>query len=420
LIQSITLKLVNALFTFGKWGALHQIGLFTRYLFALSLLLFPTWSFSSPTANHCITGYKPAPNYLDTPDEYQSAQGESAQPALVPKTVNAWFIQHNWIRAYQYWEADFFEGNPPPLNTANSTAPACNNKAFATRYLSMNKFMLQTARTLWPNLHNTFSAWPKFPVNAEAYPQMEQAFFSAWPNEIIAQGKLVDQIPKMRHSELLGRWPTEGDFAHWLLCGSNSLGLNKDSLIGALSTNTSSLQPLNNATFSNLGHYSFWKTTAWLDRAWNTYRKRMGKTPFEPKLQAQLIQQCHVFNTYLDKPHSANYRSRALGSKEMAPVSSTLFVNGALNPQYLNRKIRLMGRVGKMQTVGGRVYIQLQPYLQATRAVWVTSGLGLSEVLFSEGEPLVVIGMVRLIPKQDQTTLHDALMISAMSVQSAK
>jgi len=389
----------------------------------LCVLLFlvmplPCTSYASKTESKissCFIGLNPVAGHLNIDPYTEPLALIEGKQTLVPKEIVSWFEQNNWIATYQLWQdsldciGDLTGSRPKLCHAAGAPIPKtqmCENKEASISYMAMHKHLIQSRKALWPSQDGAFSAWEKFPLLPDVYPQPEETLFNAWPDEVADHGRLINRIGMMSHTELLFRWPTEKDFIHWLMCGSENQGLVANSLIEAMETNASPQNRL------NLQHAIFWKNIIWLDRAWNRYRKRIGQTQHQPELQAKVIKQCQVFEYW---------QGQSIGHSQVTQ-SKIDTTNFSSRTKTIGQQLRFIGEIIELKSSDhNQVFIHFKPTLMGVAPVWLSSKKHFSIESFTIGEHYVVSGEVIKTPKILENLLnHSPTLILAKSIQTPK
>ena len=369
--------------------------------------------------SQCYLGYDQA-NTPIKEDRYFSTHINQRISATLQPQIVAWMNDHNWQQAYALWQRSVYcESGLEPCNISNAPpqSMACDNKNSSYNFLLMHRHFLLSVKSLWPDIEDQFAPWDTFPEQ-EDYPEFLQNKIRAWPNEVIRSAKLIDRIMMMNEGELLERWPSEQDFAHWIVCGSDSHGLARDALYPALINNAVSFNdPASTRTKHNLEYYFFWKAHAWMDRALDKYRMAIGKTPYEADFQANVIQQCQLMEHWLKL--AASQPSSNLRSNQ-----GPIFKDGAINPQKSGLPMELLGEVTAVKTYpNGTALIKIDPQRVSVPYIWVASPLPLAPDTVRLGERYLFIGYIRE-SKQLAITMRETIkqptLLIVQSIQSPK
>lgn len=379
------------------------------------LFLFYVLSASVSTAqtiqDPCIIGFSPpAQSSIQQPSNHQLLES-------VPVYFQQWMQQQNWQRAYILWQqsrqcqSGLFDAVCLSKTALLQEQQKCEGKIDGYQFLVMHRYLLQTIKTLWPELITEFSTWKKFP-RQEDYPEEIQSQIHAWPDAVRRAAEAVDTISKANVQQVQERWPTEGEFGQWLQCGSNN-GLSPNALYPALITNGTGV--IRDEEKLNL--YLFWQIHSWIDRAWEKYRRATGKFPDEPQLQAALIQQCRVLNNWAKQNLPKNNDLRKKSAKP-------LYRNGNLNPLY-SGLARVTGEIEEIKRAeNGKVFIRINPRLIGVDAVWVTSSVKLDMDAMKFGGRYVftgkVVGINTLKTGEWNLFIQSPGILMAESVQSIK
>lgn len=315
----------------------------------------------------CLTGFSPPPKPLVEENSHVlNSEGENPQILLHP-VIQQWLKENSWPTGYALWQQarQCSTALLPSFACTVKNAPVpsegkCGGEMDGYQFLVMHRYLLQTFKTLWPELDKQFASWKKFPAIAD-YPEAIEQQIYAWPDAVLQAASAVAKISKANSTEVLQRWPTEGAFGQWLQCGG-AKGMGVDALYGALLSNAITI-PSDQLQLLDL--YLFWRTHAWIDSAWEKYRRAIGKMPDEPPLQAALIQQCRVHQFWTQQTAPAG----AIHS-----LHQTLYQNGYLNPAYTGKLARIQAEVEEIHTDGyGHHYVRVNPHLVGVNAIWVAS-----------------------------------------------
>lgn len=387
----------------------------------------PPGSALSLTPGHaCMTGFRPHASNGQLPDQPSEAVINGRPTATVRPEIIDWMRANGWQAGYARWQAvrrcqrgfELFAQHPScvidqPVKPAEGQ---CQGPRDGYEFLAMHRHLLHTLRSLWPDLKDLFAAWPRLP-DADQYPPLAQAQAHPWPDAVRRAADAVTAIGRMSREEVLARWADEGAFGQWLQCGSTDGGLHPESLYGALITTAIPISQYG-STGEQLDLYLYWKAHAWIDRAWDRYRKALGKMPHEPQLQAALIRQCQLLSYWSQWPAAPS----AAGSATDQP----LFAHGQLNPAYGATTARIMGEVEAIEQVaGGQLFVKLNPHLVGVKSVWVTGVAPLAEGAVAIGRRYVAIGDVVPTAALDSSgrleqDLRSPAVLLASAIQSPK
>jgi hypothetical protein len=345
----------------------------------------------------CISGY-----------QSQEAHGTSAVDSPVNSSelssdIRRWMDTQRWQAGYQLWQqarlchsgfarsAACTGSNPAP-----ASEDVCVGPADGYEFLAMHRHLLHSQRALWPSRSDLFASWRVFPTRDD-YPANQ---FRPWPKAVVRAAEAVDRLRRLPREEVLARWPNEGAFGQWLQCGTTAGGLAVDSLYGALLSNGPAASL---SVQSPLDSIDFWRAHGWIDRAWDAYRKALGKTPDDPQLQAALIKQCQIQSAWLeqaaDRP-AVTQPAVAASSINPAP----LFINGELNAQKPDKWTSLLGEVDSTFTgSNGRVFFKFNLRLVGVKAIWFTSIPAITPGEIKIGERYWVTGLIQPIASLDSS-----------------
>lgn len=315
---------------------------------------------------HCITGFKAL------------VPSEQATPlsAKIPPQLNHWMETQGWHVAYALWQASRYCAagyDPLGVCTQAPTLPAgaCSSAEDGLSFLLMHRYLLQSLRSIWPEPYEALSPWRAFPMALD-YPDALRSTWAPWPQAVRRAAASIDALARMDPAAVVARWPSEGAFGQWLQCGSSEGGQAVDALVPAMLSNATqaAFAPINPASAQD--HYVFWRTHAWIDKAWDNYRKALGKTPDDPQLQAALLQQCQLQANWLSYSNAyANVGKQTHSTQADAP----LFVAGQLNGGSANRWAKVLGQVVGQVDYQGRRFYQVDLRLVGVAPIWVTSVL---------------------------------------------
>lgn len=377
----------------------------------------------------CLTGFSPQAADGSVFSGYITEQTPGGAQLTIHPDVAQWFGQNGWRRGYALWQQSRyckseFRGSLVPAmvevcdsGSATPRADRCVDPRDSYDVLAMHRYMLQSIKSAWPHIEEPFAGWQIFPGDPEDYPKAVRSRFSAWPNAVLRAARLADMLPKIPYQEVVARWPTEVDFAHWLLCGTEpgEGGMAADALYPAL---------LHNIDFGGgdgidsqgkqLDSYLFWMTHGWLNRVWDKYRMVIGKMVSEPELQAHLIRQCRVLDSW------SGHDARLVRSNVQARKSEALYIDGHLNPKYGDKLVRLVGEVVDIRVVEGRTFFRLDPRLVGVSPVWATTRARLNRSAINLSGHYLFVGRVKPFSGERQWALQVPAILFVDSIQSPK
>lgn len=384
-------------------------------------------------SSSCFKALKPVPNYLSISDEYPQLNQSNSQSTTLPKAIVKWLEDNHWTAGFELWRQSqtchsgvqqtgtgkalkICELNQAPIPTFQKSL--CQNKSAAINFLAMHKHLIQSRKTLWPRAHEVFSSWEKFPKSDEDDNERDAQWFYPWPDEVLENAMLVDMLGKMSHKELLSRWPTEKDFAHWLFCGASTEGEHANAIVGAMQSNVVVLEEEHafGPLAQGLTQHVFWKNIAWLDRAWDRYRMRVGKTPYDPDLQATVLKQCQNLEYWI------NASKTQPAPKQSNKLDEPSFTEGQLNPKRAGTIVRLLGELIEIRRNElGQVYALMRLNKFGTKPLWITSRSNFSENSLLIGKPYVVVGSIARPQAATRKLLDDPLAVLLVnSLQTPK
>lgn len=343
--------------------------------------------------SYCYTGFTPHPankvyrgevSFNQTPDDTEYS-------SLDPQ-VTQWIRDQGWSHGYELWlnslecQAPIHYAPHGPLCNLSPPREAqnaqCGNKQDSFDFLVMHRHLLQAMRSVWPDYRTQFSSWQNFPTSLDDYPEPLQNQFSPWPDTVVYNAKLLDRIPMLSHQELLSRWPTEADLAHWILCGTTEANMQIDSLYGAMMSQVYASTP-------KLESFLFWQFHSWINRVWDKYRMRIGKMPFEPAIQGELIKQCTVQEFW-------TRQSPRFTNNPVSEPKSPVFVQGQLNPAWDQQPLSLLAEIEEIVELQNGSALRINPKRIGVESIWVWNTKPLDEDTIKVGEPYVFYGRVAL------------------------
>lgn len=329
----------------------------------------------------CLNGFA-----AQEPSRPAQAFAEEAPSDRLPPGPQQWLTTQHWQAGYSLWQrcrSGLGSADPAICGEHTTTQALCQGPQDGLAFLAMHRHLLHSVRAAWPSYQELWTSWRRVPERSDYPPDLHSAF-TPWPSAVMRAAQAVDNLRSMPRAQLLARWPSEGAFGQWLQCGSGSAGMAVDSLYGALLANSGlHLSP------HKLDSRTFWRHHAWIDRAWDAYRKKLGKTPDDPQLQALLLQQC--------QQHS-RWAQRAAQLKLYPPPALTpskaLFVRGELNPDQAGTWLSVVGEVAAVQRdSAGHLWVKLDLRLLAAKPLWFTSDATL--VGIQPGDRLRVAGYLQ-------------------------
>lgn len=368
---------------------LKALGLLLAWVLLLGLGGPAAWAEAElPLPAECSGGFAPqAP---------AAASGASrAAAGDLPAEVSRWLAERHWPAAYALWQrarrCQSGFGALDPDACGQLPAPAediCQGPQDGLAFLAMHRHLLHSLRAAWPSYLDEWASWRRLPERSD-YPADLQNAFTPWPSAVLRAAQLVDSLRSMPRAQMLARWPTEGAFGQWLQCGTTAGGMAADSLYGALLANAG----LDLAS-QRLDSRLLWRHQAWLDRAWDVYRAKLGQTPDDPQLQALLIQQCQLHSAWAQRARPLNLQE----PRPHAPVP--LFEQGAPSPKGVGAWLSLSGEVTAVSSgPGGKWLVKLDLHLLAAKPLWFTSYPPL--VGIQPGDRLRIAGQLQPANKLD-------------------
>lgn len=384
--------------TMSTTRVIHSCRVRLAGVFFIFFLLAMAMSFvDAPRAaamdDRCLTGFPPAPQPAAEEMPYVLSSAQENPQLLIHPSVQQWVKDKSWRTGYSLWQQSRQCGSAFSPGYAclikNAPIPSegkCGGAIDGYQFLVMHRHLLQTFKTLWPELDKQFASGKKFPAVGD-YPEEIQQQVYAWSNAVMRAAETVGTISKANSAEVLRRWPTEGTFGQWLQCGADK-GIGADALYGALLSNAIDIPGDEAAAQPHLlDLYLFWRAHTWIDGAWEKYRRATGKMPDEPPLQAALIQQCRIHQFW-------SQQTAPTGTIRSSP-KERLYKGGYLNPAYSGRLVRIQGEVEEMKTAeNGRHYLRVNPRLVGVNTVWVSSDTLLDIGEISIGRRYRFIGQV--------------------------
>lgn len=347
----------------------------------------PQASKGLPLPEHCISGY--------SPQEASSPAGLEPQALTgpLPTPLQQWLQAQRWQAGYRLWQ--LARRCQAPWGTAEQaicgqaqltpSEALCQGPQDGLAFLAMHRYLLTSLRATWPGYREPWLNGRSFPTRADV-PAALQDRFTPWPLEVLRAAQAVERMAAMPRAQVLARWPTEGAFGQWLQCGSTAGGIDVNSLYGALLDN-----PKADSNPFDLANSQFWQRQAWIDRAWDSYRKKIGKTPDDPALQAELIGQCQRHSAWMEQAPQPAPDTPQLP----AQPGLSLFSQGQLSPRLTGRWLSLPGEVSAVINLpSGAALVQLDLHLQAARPIWFASLGAINPANIKPGAYLRVAGFV--------------------------
>lgn len=273
--------------------------------------------------DHCVEGFDPHPTDGTLPDRFAEYTENGQTDATLRPEIIAWMDSQVWQESHFLWHqvrrcsagggfgggfGGFGGGGDGAVDPCTFTdmrpeQNECAGPQDGYEFLVMHRHMIHTLKQLWPSLQDHFDGWDKFPTQTD-YPDILRQYFRPWAAGVLEDAASADRIDQMTREEVLALWPTEGHFGQWIQCGTVQGGLGLNGLHGALHFNA---YPPNNQAHSvanqrrNLDAYTFWKLHGWIDLVWEKYRNKVGLTPDDPQLQAELIKQCQEHHFWAEQ-----------------------------------------------------------------------------------------------------------------------
>ncbi len=290
-------------------------------------------------------------------------------------------------------------------------------------FFVMHRFLLQAMTEAWPELKTDFNAWKSFPQQDD-YPEKDQAFISAWSNEVLQSASIADKISPMRKADTASRWNSEMAFTHWLGCGSTEPGQSVDALYPSLLFNgvRHLYEPQLKDEASPLTSTSFWLSHSWMNNTWERYRRSSGLKPQATDLQAAMLKQCVSF---LGWAHIAGQLPTTHDTSTHLHSKDRLFNNGELSPAYDGLALEILGEVIDLKTIANRQFIKLDTRLVGVKPLWVSTYSQITKGRIQLADRLLVKGYVHDIASfSNAETLQEILqspsLLMAESLQSPK
>ncbi len=355
-----------------------------------------------PMPQACISGFTPAGSGTQNPAATNLQTSKAvAEEEKVPTPVGQWLQHHHWQQGYMLWQR---ARRCRSLSGAQDRAVCkhaqllpseglCQGPQDGLAFLTMHRHLLHTLRAVWPDYQTPWQNSRALPSRSD-FPATQQDRFMPWPTAVLRAAQVVDSLRGMARAQALARWPTEGAFGQWLQCGSTTGGLALDSLYNALLSN-----PQDGQNPFYLDSDRFWQRLAWIDRAWDAYRKKLGKSPDDPVLQAQLIHQCQVHSAWIEQLPALG--SAAVKTPARARVEPQFNHQGP-DPSLVGQWLTLVGEVEAVHTDSqGPSLLQIDLRLRATRSVWVISSAGVWGTQIKPGDRLRVAGFLQAASSLD-------------------
>jgi hypothetical protein len=241
-------------------------------------------------------------------------------PAIVDTTLQPevlqWMTANVWQAAHVEWHA--IRGCAVPGGGGLSKVNICSFKQLVPKdqncqtagdgyqFLVFHRHMIQALKQLWPKHTEQFTGFSKFPTSAADVPPQWRSAWKDWDPEILAAGKVGDEIDK---PENLAKFPDEGVLGFWLQCNVGQKLTNPPNTMPFVGLHfvlhAKWARPGNtthgvNNTSSNIDNYMFWKLHGWIDNVWEKYRRAKGMLPTDQKLHDDLVAQCREMDTEID------------------------------------------------------------------------------------------------------------------------
>lgn len=382
----------------------------------------------------CIRGFSPQVSADSSVGQYSVQSTGSEIEVTLNSDVTRWMNATGWSPGYRLWlqSRQCQEAGKPGLAEHLAGVDICNmdvGTVSAHRYcaedegsydfLVMHRYLLQSLKSLWPAFDEIAVDWKTFPRDIEDFPEELRTQVSAWPDEVLRAAQTADMIPKLTYREVVERWPTEEDFARWLHCGTEpgERGMQVDALYGALIHNALDISHL--AETDPLRFYLFWQTHGWLDRVWNKYRMAIGKTPYDTKLQADLIRQCQVHYAWVQKANALTSFGQSTAVKQNIP----LYRHGYLNPDY-SKSAKILGEVIDVKKVSpGFTLYKVDVRLVGVTPVWILMPPHFDVDDLRLGDRYVFVGQVvatNSLPDDAESVLKAPALLRVNAVWSPK
>ncbi|RYZ06048.1 MAG: hypothetical protein EOO73_18015 [Myxococcales bacterium] len=340
---------------------------------------------------HCVNGYSPhpsddSPDMKDGPAEFYPPGKDD--PSLVDTTVQPevlkWMTENSWQASHVEWHAIRAcnlpgGGGLSKVNICRFTqlVPAdqnCVSPGDGYQFLVFHRHMIQALKQLWPKHSEQFTGFSKFPSAAEDVPPQWRSAWKNWDADVVAAGKLGDEIDK---PENLARFKDEGELGFWLQCnvGQKLMGAANMPWVGLhFVLHAKWARPGNtthgvNNTDSNIDNYMFWKLHGWIDNVWEKYRVAKGLKPDDEQLKKDLVAQCQEMHTEIAIIQQDLDPEEVVDPNEPLPVESGFFheqvrplfesqknlCSGCHAETGANAKLRLGGHVSSKDIVAGLV-----------------------------------------------------------------
>lgn len=297
-------------------------------------------------SDHCMHGEDPHPTdatMKDGPAEFYPAG--NMDPSIVDTTLQPevlkWMQDNLWQAAHVEWHAirgcSVAGGRGlSKVNICNYTQlipkdQNCQSAGDGYQFLVFHRHMIQALKQLWPKHTEQFTGFAKFPTSAADVPPQWRSAWKDWDPEILAAGKIGDEIDK---PENLARFPDEGVLGFWLQCNVGqklSTPANNMPFVGLhFVLHAKWARPGNTAhgvnnTDSNIDNYMFWKLHGWIDNVWEKYRLAKGMQPTDPKLTQDLIAQCREMDTEIQIIKNTMKPVTPPASNDPLPMESGVF-----------------------------------------------------------------------------------------------
>jgi hypothetical protein len=180
--------------------------------------------------DHCVHGYEPQPTdatMKDGPAEFfppGKTDPNIVDTTLQPEVLD-WMKANSWQAAHVEWHA--IRGCGVAGGSGLSKVGICSFKELVPKdqncqtagdgyqFLVFHRHMIQALKQLWPKHTEQFTGFSKFPTTAADVPPQWRSAWKDWDAEILAAGKIGDEIDK---PENLARFPDEGVLGFWLQC----------------------------------------------------------------------------------------------------------------------------------------------------------------------------------------------------------
>ncbi|HET9957335.1 MAG TPA: hypothetical protein VFQ61_22710 [Polyangiaceae bacterium] len=270
--------------------------------------------------DHCLYGYDPEPTdatMKDGPAEFFPVG--KTDPNIVDTTLQpeviSWMEKNRWQEAHVEWHA--IRGCSVPGGGGLSKVNICSYKQLVPKdqncqtegdgyqFLMFHRHMMIALKQLWPKHTEQFEGFKKFPTSAEDVPPQWRSQWKNWDADVLAAGKLGDEIDK---PENLAKFPSEGALGFWLQCnvGQKLASVPNMPFVGLhFVLHAKWARPGNtrhgvNNTDSNIDNYMFYKLHGWIDNVWEKYRRAKGLTQEDAKYKADLLAQCREMDSEIE------------------------------------------------------------------------------------------------------------------------